>query len=870
MSNRELFFSVSGPDTALAISIWERFPADQIYLYKKSQNTGEWMWTDIEPALAKARGLVIFWSKDYLQNEGTRRELLLASTLFGEYSSLSHAILLRLDDTPIREPDHCADADKPIYKALKQFQSVWYPQIDKDPEYITSLVDKTLLRVGAADGSPPLLRRADLLQSIKSSSRRADRRVKPVVWMRGLNGNGRRTLARESHREFSSDDQLIEIVFSEINLVSQICLRIASEVLKFEFAKLEALKNDPVYSTVAGFIRLIGDCCLRKKVVMLLQTSLPTANAQVVPDWLVSAIEQLTSSTKPKLYIVSPVHIPNDVLTQAGENIALSYVPWLSDGEGAAFAESLINHFDANRAERWSDKSRAAIVNICGGNPKLLVDIIRTASALNELESLDWVNRDVDRFSERLDGFLNWALNSLKSNPNAFETLRLIAEISPLPLQTASEILERPTNVDMNFLLGLGLIERLAEDVFQVAPLLKRRFITWPKADMSFVDTTATSLKKFAAKPRRIDPADERGEHTFLEIEAVANAGIRISGKAPDAIAKFVSAAQYFEIGLMLYNQRLRRDAYPLLRRAFEQRSEFGVTTKVEIARYFGLTAVRLHEESDLQLAIDFLSASAPGKGIASYLKGFQCQLGLQYTDAVQHFAEAHEAAKKENNTQRQMHTSRALVNAIRKSHKPNYRYAVQLARDAARKADTWFAQQSLAEACLDQLHKDQNTLTCGDEDELLNTYERALDKLVNNPAAGSAATIVEAYEYELTQDYESAELLLSSLKSPVRVEDTFRLWRVSLQLQDPLKWTGVAQQAKALLDRPSGGAREELLAPTLSYAIKALKKLDKARDARQLLDQMKYKLTTTQLSSLTRLLTKDDSVEIFYLDIAA
>jgi|GEM_PF-6349925 len=864
-----VFFSVSGAETSLASKVWEKFPSNDIYLYSRSKDSGEWMWDDIERELSSANGIVIFWSKAYLANEGTRKELLRAKHLFGQYAQLRHALIVRLDDTPIHASPSSSPADAETYSALQSFTSAtWYSQAGGDTDEITDLVDRLLLRVHGSESRPPLLRRPHLLDSLKRATRAPSGKITPVVWVEGLNGNGRRYLIRESHREYSPDAIPIEISFSETNLPKQLALRIASEALQYDEASLSRLNDDPALNTYAGIGPLVDECDRRNKYLVLVQTSLPTVTAQTIPEWLLDSLACIRPVRRPKVYVVSSVSCPPKLLAEHPDTISRVRVPWLTDDELSTFTDQLINHFDSERAGRWTNDLRQTVAEASGGTAKLLVDMVRGAARLDSLRDLEkWAGLKAEQFSERLSSFISWSLSQLPPDGTELQILRLMRDISPVSHQVLIELVGGPVNSSLTKLLELGVIECLDEDVFQMSPLLRRRINRSLNAfSESAEKKVIEALRSFAARKRSYSSSSS---HIYLDIEAAVISGVRINGRPPEAVAKYVSAAQYFEVGLRLYDIGKRRDAFPLLKRAFEHRNEFGVTTRNEVTRYFGLAAVRLHKDEAVAQAIEALRGNKQGEGLVHYLEGFRAELDRQYGDAISHFKRAYELAIEEKSVQRQEHCSRALISVIRKSKQPNYKWAVQLAETAAQRSKTWFAALSLAQACLDRMYRDAS-ITPSERDELHRLLSDALGRLERDPTGGNPLLSVDAYRLELEGDYDGAEMIAAKLAEGRKLEDLFRLWRLQLHGDDPIKLRAMANAAAAQLRVVGSRARDELLAPTLSFAVRALLKLGEKRSAQQLLDQYKRDLTEKQLWGMVQVMKGEKHHDLDYFDLAA
>ena len=77
-----IFFSVSSVDIEFSEKIWDQFPDNWIYLYSKTGEEAAHMWDEIsERELPRAKILVIFWSRKYLEAQGCIREIKQAANL---------------------------------------------------------------------------------------------------------------------------------------------------------------------------------------------------------------------------------------------------------------------------------------------------------------------------------------------------------------------------------------------------------------------------------------------------------------------------------------------------------------------------------------------------------------------------------------------------------------------------------------------------------------------------------------------------------------------------------------------------------------------------------------------------------------------
>ena len=166
-------------------------------------------------------------------------------------------------------------------------------------------------------------------------------------------------------------------------------------------------------------------------------------------------------------------------------------------------------------------------------------------------------------------------------------------------------------------------------------------------------------------------------------------------------------------------------------------------------------------------------------------------------------------------------------------------------------------------------MHRDV-TVTPEERFELSRLYSDAKSRLERNPTGQGPLLSVEAYRLELSGDYDGAELLASKLAEKNRLEDLFRLWRLQLRGNDAIKLRKIADLAAQQLRTPGSRARDELLAPTLSFAVKALLKLNERRSAQQLLDRHKSELTSSQFWGVSKLFEADNHQEVDYMSAEA
>lgn len=245
-----IFFSVSDKDVLRAETTWKRFPSNLIYLYSVNGEIGADMWEEIsEREIPSAKGIVIFWSENYVLSSGTVRELHQASKLFQE-DLLSHVLVVRLDDYPITYNESVDPSQKPLFDALKpllRYRTTGARIGDADLGYAVEKFVETVV-----PNAHPFLPRPELVAEFSKRCRRDNFTCFPAMWVSGLNGVGRQTSIREVNRYFAPDGKAFVIDINETSLPKQILLRIEDEALGADLTLLERLQADTTLDTPAA------------------------------------------------------------------------------------------------------------------------------------------------------------------------------------------------------------------------------------------------------------------------------------------------------------------------------------------------------------------------------------------------------------------------------------------------------------------------------------------------------------------------------------------------------------------------------------------------------------------------------------------
>ena len=847
-----VFFSVTEEDRAIAEAIWGEFAADSIYLYSKTGRDGVWMWDEIERELKAATGFVIFWSQHYIRKSGTRREIDMAAKLFGQHSRLANAVILRLDDTPISCPNDATDEVRNVYEHLRSFKPTRFSEAGLSNRAMTARVDD-LLRKADPISQPPFFERPECVEILRSAARIDHQQIRPAVWIQGMNGNGRRTMIKETYRGYAQNAVAIEISVVDTNLAKQFALRVASEALEYSDDALREINRDLKYDTPAGLAELVV-AASEKNMYLIVFHDIAVEMQSHIPQWLVDMIKLLPIGRKPVVYCVSPLPAPADAFGGRNDAVGVARIPWFDQDQSERFLERLSAFFVPPSLPAWTIAQHQAVIKIASGNPKLLVDIARACAANSSIEAFENIAAAKgSRFSESLSQLIAWHLAQFSTDGLERKILRALSMVSPITFDLLQEFFpEAVLSNSLNRLVESGLVDQWGDGLYRIAPLLKRRMYI-SLNDRSLIQNVEEALRKFASKPRVIPS----GAHTYLRIEAAISAGLRITGKAPEIMAEYVSAAHQFEAGIRLYNAKDTRNAFPLLREAFISRAKFDAVGKAEATRYYGLAACRLHKHDDVEGAINGLKENKDSEGLVAYIEGFRSQLSGDFSEAVNHYTEAYNNAFNGRADRRREMVSRPMISCILKSKAPNFNFAEMLAKATVDRNPTLFALRSYAEVCLRRIHKD-TALSEPQKDRLWSTYLDMEDQIKKSPQGKTMYAAIASLSHELDGELEDALSLAKEAAQSERLEDKFAVWHLQLLLESSEGVEEVVTQVSAELKKQHSRARDELLSPTLSYGVKALRKLDKTPEARNLFRTYQSNLSDRQAQRIRKLLDVD------------
>lgn len=772
-----LFFSVSHQNLLFAEKVWEGFPDDWVYLYSKTGRLGARMWDEIDlQELPKARVFVIFWSRDYPLSGGCVREIEKAANLYK--LRMVEPVILRLDDSPIFWKDGMDEGLKPVFQSLKVFLDdcrATDPNVsENDARRLISDIAEPALR-----SDHPRMPRDTLLRALRHGLMRDRFAIYPTCWISGFNGVGRETLVRELNRSFAPNGKAIILEIDEATLPGQLLLRIESAAFGTNLDTLQTIRQTCDETDTAPVAKAIERIYQAGNYLILRHGRIVQEEVEL-PEWIDDVASALQPGTRPKLFVLSqqPRSVPR--LTSSRDHIVSFRMPTMGNDEMIELAYKLIGHFDRN-PHRWPDEEVERIAGAASGTPGFLVSIIRSASRFEDFNQIDaMLAQEGERMAEAITAYVRWAFSQLRGAPDEQKTLLFLNDISPCHISDLERVVAPKTTMlrVLGRLINLGLVERETDEIYRLTPLLARR-LNRGLIQPELLRWVADAHKRLATEPFETSAKSDDGGHEYIRLESKINAAM-LSGMEtlPNSLGAFVSAAHWFQAGIRLYHARKWKPAYNLLRKAHQNRQVFRDTSRMEVDRYFCLSATRMRRYPEAEDCISRLDADIRSKPISVFLKADLHEYKREFPEAAKAYERALDLNREK--TRRQEFIYRPLIGCILRTRFPDFERAEKHAKAYLGLKRTVFSLSALANVYLEWKYRGAEAGRVVPED-IDERYRDALDALERDPGSGAAPFELYAKEAEFTDDYPEA---FANMDRAIKLDpDRFQLraerWRL-------------------------------------------------------------------------------------------
>lgn len=544
-------------------------------------------------------------------------------------------------------------------------------------------------------------------------------------------------------------------------IIAQILLRIENEAFAAGVERLGEIQADSTADSPASVAQAIERVFNSGNYVVLRHQRI-VEESIAIPEWLDETVRALTPQNRPMLFIISQLPVTAARRNNCSGNLCDQRIPTIDEVAMEGFANQLIAHFDPHH-DRWDEDQVRKLVSAAGGTPGFLVSLVRSAARIEDFDKIDeFVRDDAERMAESITTYAQWAFGQLLDMSAEQKTLLFLNDVSPcdpadIELAVAPD---RPIAAVLGKLLDLGLIEREAPGLYRLTPLLARR-LSRNLIGSDLLNWRNEALRGFASTPINFDT----GDHDFVRIEARIQASLwGESDELPNAVTAFMSAAHWFQAGIRLYHARHREPAYRLLRKAFAVRDAFSWSSRAELTRYFGLSAVQNHKQEDVDKCIALLSGDHRTKSLAPFLRGYQFERQRRYYEAVREYEKA--LALNASMDRRMERTYRPLIKCILSTPKPDYAQAEMYVLDWLNLSQTLFSKTALARVYLHRASLD-NDVSEELREELWDLYDQALKALRSDPGGLNDFYEIQAEEFEIRGAYEKSAALLDAALKP-------------------------------------------------------------------------------------------------------
>lgn len=658
-----VFFSFASDTKPLVDRIKANFRDDLVYAYNRTGVDGDSFPAEILAELRHCQLFVVFWSAAYVAGDSRRpwcRRELLTATRRHENGGLQRFLIVQADATAL---DHMIlDPDTGIMiDGLRKFREDG--RAFSHPIQERSLAQRLTEELSQIDQSDhPLLPRSELQALLRRALKTGDVNTKtPITFVSGFHGSGRRTLVRlitkSEYRHLAEYPIKLDSVDGPEDLLTQFWGVLQKSIAE-QRLMLRDIQQNP--AALRRYYSQLGAQLVANRCFVIISKDDATDVSEVMPFWASEFLGLISSSVQPLIFCTIGRPLP-DFMMRAIPSAGHVAVPTLEEEESTELANRVIAAVDPMRVGRWQQHV-SEIVAGGANNAKLIVDIVKVAS---RRASLDFLSRDIDdqteRFDQRVQAVVQWAWEAISDDRAAIQVLDVVNLLGVAHIKSLTEIF---INSDLNVgdslyrLIEIGLVEHLSSSTYRIPRALAR------KLNLHFAGALPRhqSMDLIRRYARVVDVGREDDSSAVLLTNRLQSKLATDTAIDADDLV-FVTAALLFKAGWQQYRLGQTIAALPLLRRAFGAINRVrDDSTKLEIARYFGLAAAREQSDDDVAAAVRYLSHIAnfhfryEGKvrAMALFIQAFAYKCRSQYSDALPKYEEALNLLPTEGRTEHQ------------------------------------------------------------------------------------------------------------------------------------------------------------------------------------------------------------------------
>ncbi|BEU68947.1 hypothetical protein MAFF301069_35020 (plasmid) [Ralstonia pseudosolanacearum] len=712
---RPVFFSVGGTrDRELAEATKALLPDSLVYLYTRTGEEGVSIRREIDAEIQGCLLFVVFWSEDYLSSEYATSELAQFRKAAEAYSGREILVV----PTTRRSPNPQHKWKNPINGLTEFALGRWRLDrtLDRAPDSL-KIAEHVRRRIEQVQiGADVLVPRPTVQQQLKGALGAAQYRAKEFLFVAGFEGHGRRTAIAQymdsSSRHLTRKNITFDSFENPDDLLPRL-LEVCGVSLIDANRVLDDVRADRT-SAVKELRRLVHGMRESKSYLVVTMDRFSGVDITVgLPSWVADVFAGFSDGNAPLVFFVTsaPIH-HSDI--EHYPHAGYVRIPGLDEQEMKELVFRL-GAIDPN-PNRWNEDLRNVVERISGSSPALCQLIMRRAAFEPTLDFLEeMAQQEEERFAANMTALLGHIIKGYQSSEVDLLALRVIEKLGVASKAALDDIL--PSTVwgkyDLFGMLRLGIVERLADDLLRIPPLLQRR-LGYVLLNTEIDPKVDALIAEFGRNITVVH--DHYGPIYFSNMAAAAVRGGDVDN---ETLTRYVTLSMLFRVGLDRYTEEDYDRAYSVLSRAMDrldQQSAIEPAAAVEITRYFGLAAARMGMSAQVQRACAFLEGARlvgnkakQGHAMAAFLRGFELRVKGDYEKALEYFQDADRLLKGAKSADRQhgailTEISRTLL----RIRPPKYDEAVRAAERAYVAKDAAHNLSGLIKARIERLSSGQ------------------------------------------------------------------------------------------------------------------------------------------------------------------
>jgi tetratricopeptide (TPR) repeat protein len=706
-----VFFSVAGTsDRKLAEATKALLPDNLVYLYTRTGEEGVSIRREIEAEIQGCLLFVVFWSDDYLASQYATVEL----ALFRKSAEAFSGREILVVPTTRRSPNPQHKWKNPISGLTEHALGRWRldraldraPDSQKIAEHVRRRIEQVQI------GADVLVPRLNVQQLLRGALSAAQYRTKEFVFVAGFEGDGRRTAIAQymdlsfrhltrrnlSFDSFENPDDLLPRLLETCGVPSVDANHVLDEIRQGLTTPVKELR------------RLVHSMRASKSYLVVAMDRFTGVDVSIgLPSWVADVFAGFNEGNAPLVFFVTSIPIYSSEMKHYPYAGYLR-VPGLDDQE----MEELVFRLGAvdPNPSRWNEDVRNVVKKVAGSSPALCQLIMRRAAFEPTLDFLEQMaKQEEERFAANMTALLGHIIKEYEGSKVDLLALRVIEKLGVASKAALDDILpsEELGQYDLFGMLRLGIVERLADDLLRIPPLIQRR-LGYVLLNTEIDPKVDELIAEFGRNATVVH--DHYGPIYFSNKAAAA---VRSGDMADETLTRYVTLSMLFRIGRDRYAEEDYGQAYQVLLRAMDRLDEQPAIepgAAVEIARYFGLSAARQGMSAQVKRACVFLEGARfvgnkakQGQAMAEFLRGFELRLKGDYEEALVFFENADQLLKGAKGADRQhgailTEISRALLRVL----PPRYDEAVRAAERAYMAKDAAHNLSGLIKARIERL----------------------------------------------------------------------------------------------------------------------------------------------------------------------